>query len=259
MISVICTASLDLEIKLISRNMKWLGLPRCATWAILYYPGVCCPSISVVSREAKLSLLSCISASGDPQLQQLGLQLHLYLQTQASDYQLLSKAHLQLSSFPMAYPLYLLSKKLLRADELSRYDNHLDNLSVQCELEDSVCLESSCRTWSRLLLGCHPGHLSFILRAASDILPKPVNLQRWHIQCDVKCLLCGHTRPTTAHVLGGCPVALSQGRFTYRHDQVLYCIASNLSGLLAESQTTHVYEECMLVCLLRQPSLYLLL
>ena len=38
--------------------------------AILYYPGVCCPSISQ-------SLLSCISATGDYQLQQLGWQLHL--------------------------------------------------------------------------------------------------------------------------------------------------------------------------------------
>ena len=56
---------------------KWLRLPRSATRAILYYPGVCCPSISQVSQEAKLSLLSCISATGDPQLQQLGLQLHL--------------------------------------------------------------------------------------------------------------------------------------------------------------------------------------
>ena len=54
---------------------KWLRLPRSATRAILYYPGVCCPSISQVSQEAKLSLLSCVSATGDPQLQQLGLQL----------------------------------------------------------------------------------------------------------------------------------------------------------------------------------------
>jgi len=66
---------------------KWLGLPRCATLAILYYPIVCCPSVSVVSRDAKLSVLSCISVSEDSQLQQLGLQLHsgdVYLQTQAS-------------------------------------------------------------------------------------------------------------------------------------------------------------------------------
>ena len=101
-----------------------------------------------------------------------------------------------------------------------RSDDHLDTLSVQCKLKDSVCLESCRRTWNRLSLGCHPGHLSFILRAASDTLPTPVNLQRWHIQCDVKCSVCGNTHLTTAHVLGGCPVALSQGRFTYRHDQV---------------------------------------
>ena len=87
----------------------------------------------------------------------------------------------------MARPLYLLSKKLLAADECSRYDDHLDTLSVQGKLKDSVFgLESCCKTWNRPLLGCHPGHLSFILRAASDTLPTPVNLQRWHIQCDMK-------------------------------------------------------------------------
>jgi len=110
---------------------RWLGLPRCATRAILYYPGVCCPSLSQVSREAKLSLLFCISASGDPQLLELGPQLHLgdsYLQTQDSDYSIISKACSQLSSFPMACPLYLLSKKLLSATECSRYDDHLDSL-----------------------------------------------------------------------------------------------------------------------------------
>ena len=31
---------------------KWLGLPRSATRAVLYYPGMCCPSISQVSRQA---------------------------------------------------------------------------------------------------------------------------------------------------------------------------------------------------------------
>ena len=45
--------------------------------AILHYPRVCCSSVSQVSRETKLSLLSCISTTADPQLQQLGLQLHL--------------------------------------------------------------------------------------------------------------------------------------------------------------------------------------
>ena len=53
---------------------KWLQLPRSSTRVILYYPGVCCPSISTLSREAKLNLLSCVSASLDLQLQELGVQ-----------------------------------------------------------------------------------------------------------------------------------------------------------------------------------------
>ena len=87
---------------------KWLSLPRSATRAILYYPGMCCPSISQVSRQAKLSLLSCISATSDVQLQELGLQLHLgdsYLQTNNSDYSILSEAHSQLTSLSMAHHL----------------------------------------------------------------------------------------------------------------------------------------------------------
>ena len=143
----------------------------------------------------------------------------------------------------MARPLYLLSKKMLSVGECSRYNDHLDTLSVQCKLKDSVSLEACCGTWNRLMLGCHPGQLSFILRAASDTLPTAVNLQRWHIQCNAKCSLCGCVRPTTAHILNGCPTALSQGRFTYRHDQVLHCLVLGLSEILAELNTVHVYAD----------------
>ena len=115
-----------------------------------------------------------------------------------------------------------------------------------------------CRTWNRLLLGCHPGHLSFILQVASDTLPAPVNLQRWHIQCDMRCSLCGYARPSSAHILGGFPVALSQGHFTYRYNLVLHCIVSNLSRIflsLKPFMFMLTYQKCVLVCLHKQPSL----
>ena len=76
--------------------------------------------------------------------------------------------------------------------------------------------------------GFHPGHVSFLLQAASDTLPTVVNLRRWCIQSDVKCTLCDSIRPTTAHILGDCPVALTQQKYTHRHDQVLYLLASKL-------------------------------
>ena len=105
------------------------------------------------------------------------------------------------------------------------------------------------------MLGCHPGQFSFILRAASDTLPTAVNLQRWRIQCDAKCTLCGCVRPTTSHVLGGCPVALSQDRFTYRHDQVLHCLASQLSDFYQVPipfMSMLTYQVCGPVNLLRE-------
>ena len=101
------------------------------------------------------------------------MQLHLgdaYLQAQASDYQLISKACLQLSSFPMARWLMNIL-----------YNDHLDKLfSVQCKLKDSMCLESSCRTWYKLCKGVTL--VTFLnLQAASDTLSTPVNLQRWQV------------------------------------------------------------------------------
>ena len=42
------------------------------------------------------------------------------------------------------------------------------------------------------------------------------------------CSLCGNSRPTVAHILNGCPVALEQGCYTWRHDCVLSTITSAL-------------------------------
>jgi len=84
----------------------------------------------------------------------------------------------------------------------------LDTLSVQCKFEDSATLEAESKLWNRLLLGFHPGQLSFVLRASSDTLPTPLNLHRWHIQTGATCLLCQSSRPTSHYVLNGCPVAL---------------------------------------------------
>ena len=52
---------------------KWINLPQSATHAhvVLYYPGICYPSISHVTREAILSLLACTA------LRERKLTLHL--------------------------------------------------------------------------------------------------------------------------------------------------------------------------------------
>ena len=47
----------------------------------------------------------------------------------------------------------------------------------------------------------------------------------------------------TAHILNGCLTALSQGHFTYQHDQILHCLASGLSEILSDLITVHVYAD----------------
>ena len=69
--------------------------------------------------------------------------------------------------------------------------------------------------------------LSFLLRSVYDTLPSPANLHRWNLSDTPECTLCGK-RGTLEHVLSSCQVALTQGRYTWRHDQVLRELADSL-------------------------------
>ena len=57
-----------------------------------------------------------------------------------------------------------------------------------------------------------------------DVLPSPTHLHVWGIATDANCKLC--QRPANLkYVLSACSVALVDGRFTWRHDQVPRAIA----------------------------------
>ena len=65
--------------------------------------------------------------------------------------------------------------------------------------------------------------LKFLVKAVYDLLPTPANKNAW-FGSEEKCLLCGE-ESNLNHVLASCKVALSQGRYRWRHDQVLREIA----------------------------------
>ena len=79
-------------------------------------------------------------------------------------------------------------------------------------------------SWKHLLV-TSPRLTSFVLGATFDTLPSPTNLKRWHITTEADCSLCSVKVCTTAHVLSGCKVALSQGRYTFRHDSIFESVA----------------------------------
>ncbi|GFN77150.1 reverse transcriptase [Plakobranchus ocellatus] len=57
-----------------------------------------------------------------------------------------------------------------------------------------------------------------------DLLPSNANLVRKGMKDDPTCSLC-QGKQTTEHVLSSCKVALSQGRYTWRHNRVLQELA----------------------------------
>lgn len=70
--------------------------------------------------------------------------------------------------------------------------------------------------------------ISFIIRATYDVLPTPKNLQQWYGE-DPTCALCP-TPATLKHIMVGCKTSLTQGRYTWRHNQVLKSLASALEN-----------------------------
>ena len=135
------------------------------------------------------------------------------------------------------------AKNQLLIEVKSTSEDHLQTLSVQSKFADSAELETSCRTWHQLLSSLHPGQLSFLLRAASDMLPTAMNLRLWNIQCSAKYTLCDSSCPTTAYVLSSCPAALSQDRYTYRHDLVHQSLVTYFIKIFTNLPFIRVYAD----------------
>jgi len=73
------------------------------------------------------------------------------------------------------------------------------------------------------------GRLGFLLKSVYDVLPSPTNLVSWKLNEDPACKLCG--KPANLeHILSSCQVSLANGRYRWRHDQVLAEIAAGVES-----------------------------
>ena len=81
-------------------------------------------------------------------------------------------------------------------------------------------------TWSDIWKH-DPSRIQFLVRSVYDLLPSPTNLLMWNLSDDPSCPLCKKTA-TLQHILSSCNVALTQGRYTWRHNKVLRELADVL-------------------------------
>ena len=49
---------------------------------------------------------------------------------------------------------------------------------------------------------------------------------------DLKCCLCGFSNPTLKHILNGFCMALKQGRYIWRHDNILQLLVEDLKSFV---------------------------
>ena len=82
------------------------------------------------------------------------------------------------------------------------------------------------RIGHREILEMPEGRLKFLVKAVYDLLPTPSNKNMWY-GTEESCHLCGGVG-TVNHILSGCPTALAQGRYKWRHDEVLRELAQTV-------------------------------
>ncbi|XP_071400827.1 uncharacterized protein [Centroberyx affinis] len=83
-------------------------------------------------------------------------------------------------------------------------------------------------TWAELWKA-EPHQIKFLIQAVYDVLPSPSNLHTWaKVETPACPLCCKHG--TLEHILSCCTKALGEGRYQWRHDQVLKVIAEAMSA-----------------------------
>jgi len=76
-------------------------------------------------------------------------------------------------------------------------------------------------SWKRMLYRMSNSELKFYLQGTLQIAPTPSYLKVIGVLEDPKCPLCSVRGCKLYHILSVCGVALNQGRFKWRHDEVL--------------------------------------
>ena len=79
-------------------------------------------------------------------------------------------------------------------------------------------------SWSKMW-NVSDRRISLMIKSAYDVLGTPANLKVWKLLESDECVLCGRAPCNLKHILSNCNVALTSGRYKWRHDKVLRCIA----------------------------------
>lgn len=237
---------------------KWLGLPRCLSSIGLYGKGMLHLTISSLVEEykcAKDRLEMMLLNSNDPFVAQccpyLGHREEMeppLVATKQAKAALRHKDIVELvqegrsglglgDSTPIWSKAYLsqickMVVQEVREEEESRRCAQAVAQAKQGQWMAWEGVEKRKISWKELW-EMEAFRVGFTIRDAYDVLHSPTNRRQWYAE-DPMCPLCP-TLATLKHILVGCKTSLKQGRYTWRHNQVLKFLAAVL-----ESRRTRV-------------------
>uniref|UniRef100_A0A1B6EMV9 Reverse transcriptase zinc-binding domain-containing protein n=1 Tax=Cuerna arida TaxID=1464854 RepID=A0A1B6EMV9_9HEMI len=124
---------------------------------------------------------------------------------------------------------------------------HAEELEMQ---HDWLILGDACMPpkimWKAFLYDWSPEMIKFYANALQCTLPDPSNLKRWGLVENSNCPLCSRAPVSASHILAGCPIALHEGRYTWRHDRVLGIFREALSLAIALAKRQQTKEKLVI-------------
>ena len=214
---------------------KWCGLPRPGTLAFVHMPnGLAIPSISDLYTQCHtLSYISMREKVDDLVNHCLDSQLDRESKWVRKK-SIIVKSDEVYSSVKGVHPTLTGKKKeatkILTNEVSTIWHTYVKDLVVQGRFLDLLSMESNCMIWKSIMYNLPVKVLKFLVNAVSDTVNTRANLLRWGKSTTSKCRHCDCVE-TLNHVLNCCSVFLSQGRYTWRHNNVLKCFV----GMITES------------------------
>ena len=230
---------------------KWLGLPRCFSDTGLFGKNILqlpLKSISLGYKQEKTRLVLELRESRDEAVKSAAVTVRTGRKWKAHDEvdqavsrlqhkEVLGRVQDSRAGLGWGQPVQFWSKatreqrKTMVVEEVSQVvkDNYLIKAVSQGKQGAWIRWEDTINrviTWADIWR-TPQSRLSFLVRAAYDTLPCPRNLAQW-FGSEGKCFLCSKDNAGLQHMLSGCNIALSQGRFRWRHNQVLRKLAEQL-------------------------------
>ena len=246
----------SLERAISNRLRRWLGLPGCLSGAALYRNNnalrLPCSSLVEEFKITKTSELLQYAESEDPKMEAAGIQIR-------SDRKWSAKRELQVTEERLRHKAILgsIAKGRAGLGFLPSTHTNIAKGKEKRQLIQEVCEGVEVRyckmvglsqqgawtmwedvkkkriTWSDCWRPDFSG-IRFLIKSVYDVLPSPKNLHIWGKRETPNCQLCAR-KGSLQHILSSCPKALGNGRYRWRHDQVLKVIANEVTKAMRAS------------------------